>query len=408
MSAHGRSPRSVLFLTVFMDLIGFGIVLPLLPIYARAWGASALMNGLLMAVYSLMQFLFAPAWGHLSDRVGRRPIILVSLSGSVVGYGLFGVAGLAQSVPLLFASRLLSGVMGANIAVAQAYIADTTAAEHRAHGMGLIGAAFGLGFILGPAFAGLLSPLGEAAPGFGAALICGINLVLAARGLPESLPPEHRHTGPRGESRLRLLLDALRTPGVRSLLWMFFVFTIALSVWESILPVFCSLRFGWEERTISFVFVYFGVLAALVQGYLVRRLRAFVSEVPLIWAGTVITALAFGLIAWTLRPWLHLLSLGLLSFGYGASNPSFLGLLSRRVGPREQGRVLGVSQSLSSLGRVVGPLAGYSLLGVAQMHPRGHWAEAMPFLFGTLLVGCVAMASFAVLRRPGKSQSEPV
>jgi DHA1 family tetracycline resistance protein-like MFS transporter len=393
-------PRAVLFLTVFMDLVGFGIILPLLPIYAEDWGASSFANGLLIAIYSLMQFLFAPMWGHLSDRVGRRPIILISLFGSVLGYGLFGVASLFKSITLLFISRALAGVMGANIPVAQAYIADTTTPENRAHGMGLIGAAFGLGFVLGPTFAGIFIHFGQPGPGFGAAVICGLNLLLAAWRLPESLAPENRQREGVRESRLHRMLVAFRTPRVRALLWMFFVFTIGLSIWESFLPVFCGLRFGWTSKVIPWVFTYVGVLMSFTQGYLVRRLRKRMSETVLIRLGSTFSMLGLAMIAVTLSPWLHLVALAILAFGFGAFSPSLLGLLSRHVGATEQGRILGISQSLSSLARVLGPIAGYGLLGIAETTagaaPRPHWVEAIPFVLAVVLVLGVMLAALAM------------
>lgn len=401
---RARHPRTVLFVTVFMDLVGFGIVLPLLPVYARHWGASALTNGLLLAVYSLMQFLFAPAWGHLSDRAGRRPILLISLGGSVLGYALFGLAGLWHSIPLLFLSRLLSGVMGANIAVAQAVIADTTSARDRAHGMGLIGAAFGLGFILGPVFAAVLVRFGDAGPGVGAAAICAVNFLLALRGLPETLAPEHRHGARRGEGHVAVLTHAARMPGVRGLLAMFLMFTVAQAIWESVLPVFGAMRFGWDEREIAHLFIFVGILAAVMQGWLVRRLRRFAGEATLLHWGAAAAALAFAVLALTPRVAVHLGALALLAFAIGACNPSMLALLSRRAGPSEQGRLLGVSQSLASLGRVIGPLLGYGLIHGAEagalpaLTVRG--VESLPFVLAALLASTVWLASLRVTNPP--------
>ncbi|HEX2189860.1 MAG TPA: MFS transporter, partial [Longimicrobiaceae bacterium] len=187
--AARRSPLTIVFLTVFLDLVGFGIVIPLLPLYAERFGAGPVAVTWLVAVYSLMQLVFAPWWGSLSDRVGRRPVLLVGLFGSAASYLLFGLAG---SLAALFAGRALAGIMGANVGVAQAYIADVTPPEERAKGMGLIGAAFGLGFIFGPALGGTLAHFGHAVPFLGAAALAAVNGCLGLALLPESLPPERR------------------------------------------------------------------------------------------------------------------------------------------------------------------------------------------------------------------------
>lgn len=394
-------PKAILFFTVFMDLVGFGIVLPLLPIYAEEYGASALTAGLLLASFSLMQFLFAPAWGHLSDRIGRRPVLLISLLGSVIGYSLFAWASAIQSLTLLFVARILSGVMGANIPVAQAYIADTTTADDRAHGMGLIGAAFGLGFILGPALAGLAIHVGEAGPGIVAAVICAINLLLAFRRLPESLSPENRTRHAETDGQFRRVAQALVRPGLRGLLWMFFIFTIALSVWETTLPAFCMRRFNWDEHIMPWIFVYAGVLSAFFQGYLIRRLRKRATERSLIRVGSILTVLGYIGIALGGRIWIHLVSLAVLSLGIGATSPSLMGLLSRRASADEQGRTLGVGQSLSSAARVLGPVAGYGLLGYAEFiagEGEAMWPEAMPFLLAATLGTAVVLGAVGLRR----------
>jgi MFS family permease len=387
-----------------MDLVGFGIVLPLLALYSEHWGAGAPVIGLLFASYSLMQLLFAPVWGRWSDRIGRRPVILISLAGSTLSYVLFAVATAAHSLPLLFISRILAGVMGANIPVAQAYIADTTTDEQRTHGMGLIGAAFGLGFIVGPGFAGLLLQFGEIAPGIGAAVICGANLLLALVRLPESLTPERRRTAAPGESRPRAVLRALGAPTLRPLLWMFFVTTLTFSIWETTLAIFCLRRFGWQEQTMTWVYTYAGVLGVLVQGVLVRRLRRRVGELSLIILGSAVSAVGFALLAAVGVPALHLIALAVFSLGVGLTSPALLGLLSRRAGSAEQGQVLGVGQSLGSLARVLGPLIGFGLLGWTDSLVSGavetHWDEATPFVLSAALVLGVTVAALALRRAP--------
>lgn len=402
-----RGSLSVLFLTVFMDLVGFGIVLPLLALYSEHWGAGALVIGLLFASYSLMQLLFAPLWGRWSDRVGRRPVILISLAGSTLSYVLFAVATATHSLPLLFISRILAGVMGANIPVAQAYIADTTTDEQRTRGMGLIGAAFGLGFVVGPGFAGLLLRFGEIAPGMVAAVICAANLLLAFVRLPESLPPERRRTGAPGESRPGAVLRALGAPALRPLLWLFFVTTLTFSIWETTLAIFCLRRFGWQEQTMTWVYTYAGVLGVLVQGVLVRRLRRRVGELSLIIFGSAVSAAGFALLAAVDIPALHLIALAVFSLGVGLTSPALLGLLSRRAGSGEQGQVLGVGQSLGSLARVLGPLIGFGLMGWAGRFAAdadaARWDEAMPFLLSAALALGVLVAALALRRAPEPS-----
>lgn len=401
-----RGPLAILFLTVFIDLVGFAIVLPLLPLYAERFGAGEMALGWLLAIFSLMQFLFAPLWGQLSDRIGRRPVILISLAGSTLSYVLFAVASIGHSLALLFASRTLGGIMGANIPVAQAYIADTTSAEDRAHGMGLIGAAFGLGFILGPALASALVPLGEIWPGIGAAVICGVNLLLAIRSLPEALPPENRHTGAATAGRLQTVVRSLALPAVRGLIVMFFLFTVAIAIWETTLPAFIDRRFGWLDHQVALIYVYAGVLMAFVQGFLIRRLRRRASEATLIAAGSAIATLGFVALALGIEPWMHLAALAIFAVGVGISSPSILGLLSRRTAVTEQGRILGVSQSFSSLARVIGPLLGYGLLGFSVTRvsdpATSPWDEAVPFFAAAVLA--LAVLSGALMlhsqRRP--------
>src|SRR5574340_454422 len=203
-----RSSLSIIFLTVFVDLLGFGIVLPLLPYCAREFNASGVTAGALIAIYSAMQFVFAPLWGRWSDRIGRRPVLLIGLAGSTLSYLLFA---LAHSLSMLFVSRIFAGVAGANISVAQAFIADSTSEQDHARGMGLIGAAFGLGFVFGPAIGGLLAHYGHAAPGWAATAICGINFLAALSRLPESLAPEDRHVTAAGHP-IAQLRAAFRRP----------------------------------------------------------------------------------------------------------------------------------------------------------------------------------------------------
>lgn len=381
-----RSPLSIVFVTVFLDLVGFGIVIPLLPLYAERFGAGPVAVAWLVAVYSLMQLLFAPWWGSLSDRVGRRPVLLVGLFGSAASYLLFGVAG---SLAALFLGRALAGVMGANVGVAQAYIADVTAPEERAKGMGLIGAAFGLGFIFGPAIGGALSHFGAAVPFLGAAALAGVNGLLALRLLPESLPRERRSAagagvGPR--ARLRALGDALASPRLRPLYAASLLATLAVAAMEATLSLWADRRWELSPAEVAYLFAYVGAVAVLVQGGLVGRLARRLGERRLALAGAA--ALAAGLAGIPLAPTIPVLALALaaFAFGQGTLTPSVSALVSRAAPGGEQGRLLGVSQSLSALGRVLGPLLGgvaFARVGIGAPYLAG---AALALLAGAALV----------------------
>jgi multidrug resistance protein len=347
------TPVAIIFMTVFIDLIGFGVVIPLAPFYAEHFGASALMVGLLQASFSLMQFLFAPFWGRLSDRIGRKPVILIGLFGSAVCYLIFG---LAESLALLFAARILAGIAGANIATAQSYMADVTTPENRARGMGLIGAAFGLGFIFGPAIGGLLSGFGPAVPPLFAGALSFVNFVAACFVLPESRPTSA--VAPLRVSRLEAFTTALTRPGLPQLLLVFFLVTGAFSAFEATFALFGERRFGFTPRNIGYVFAFFGVVLSVVQGGLVGRLANRFGEQRLMPAG--ILALAAGLALLPLVSSMAglLFASALLAIGNGFNNPSVNSLISRITSADDQGGVLGVSQSVSSLGRIIGPFIG--------------------------------------------------
>ena len=346
----------VLFLTVFIDLMGFGIVIPLLPIYAERMQATPFAAGALIAVYSLMQLIFAPVWGRISDRIGRRPVILVSLAGSAASYLLLGAAG---SLSMLFAGRVLAGVAGANIPVAQAYIADVTSEADRARGMGLVGAAFGLGMVIGPALGGALSLLGPRVPECFAAALCLANVAIAARRLPESLPrgarrvDEFRH--PLAPASLR---DSVARPGAATLVTVFFLVTLCFAVLEGTFSLVAAHRHGYSAAEVAMLWLYMGAVAVVVQGWLVGRLARRSPERALVVAGSA--ALAVGLL-WVpvaSRPVGLLTALALVVGGQGLASPSLASLISKTVGTDLRGEALGVSQALSAGARVLGPAGG--------------------------------------------------
>ena len=266
------SPLLVIFVTVFINLLGFGIIIPLLPFYAEHFGASALIVGLLSTSFSLMQFLFAPFWGRLSDRIGRRPVILIGLIGSALWYSLFA---LATSLTMLFVARCLAGIAGANIPTAQAFIADITTKENRARGMGMIGAAFGLGFVFGPAIGGFLSHWGYAAPAWFAAAISFANFVAALFLLPESrsASDDREQAG-----RLEAFRRALVRPHLPLVLLVYFLVLVAFSSFEATFALFSERQFGFTSTTIGYMFAWIGVVLATVQGALVGRVAKRVGE----------------------------------------------------------------------------------------------------------------------------------
>jgi DHA1 family tetracycline resistance protein-like MFS transporter len=399
-----RSRLLPIFLVVFVDLLGFSLILPLLPYYAVTYGATPLLVGLLTASYAAAQLFGAPLLGRLSDRFGRRPILLVSIAGTVAGFLLLGFAdplgraivGKAANVSLvngvilaiLFFSRILDGLTGGNLSVAQAYITDVTEPKDRARGLGLIGAAFGLGFILGPAMGGLLSTWGYAVPALTAAGLATFNLVAIAAFLPESLTPELRarlavHKRP--PFTLSALWQALNRPRVGPLLHVRFFFGLAFAMFQTIFPLFAQYRLGLTARQTGFVLAYVGVLVALVQGVGVGRLVKRFSETNLIMAGVVLMTAA--LLAWAFTPslWVMLVVLVPLALSGGVLNTVLSSALTKSVHPEEVGGILGLSASVESLTRVLAPSTGGILLG-----QLGTWA---PGIFGVILMAWVT--SFA-------------
>ena len=346
---------SILFLTVFVDLVGFGIVLPLLPLYADRFGASGTQIGILVLSYSAAQLLFAPVWGRLSDRFGRRPILIIGLLGSAASYLVFAYAA---SLSVLLLSRIMAGIGGANIPVAQAYIADITPRENRAGNMGLIGAAFGLGFIFGPAIGGVLAPVATELPGLAAAGLCAGNALLALVLLPESLTRSERAKisetrAPR--SRRAELQVILRNSQFVRVLVVSFIFTTAFSIMHPIFPLFASGRFGLNARDVGWLFAFIGLISAVMQGVVVRLLVPRIGEVSLVRAAAVPFVVGFVVIGAASSVPMLLGGLALLAVGFGGTLPSLVSLLSRFAPEELQGGSLGVGQSAGALARIVGP-----------------------------------------------------
>lgn len=381
-----RSPLLVIFLTVFIDLVGFGIIIPLSPYLAREFAASPTQIGLLLSIYSITQFLFSPFWGSLSDRVGRRPVLLVSIGGGALAYTLFAFS---TSFWLLFAARALAGFFGGNISTAHAYIADVTKPEERSKGMGLIGAAFGLGFIIGPVMGGLLGHVGQmlgSAPPFGlsfsalgAALICVLNFIFAWTQLPESLPPEKR-TSVRGRRKRHLeLWNQLRRPRVGSLIFVYFLSGLAMAQMEAMLFPYVDDVFHWGLQTASYGFAYVGILMVLTQGVFIRRWMPRFGEPLLLAAGLAMFSVSLFGIAVSTSVTALAVTMTVLALGNGLMRPPNLGMISLLTPADEQGAAMGVTNSTASLGRIVGPVIGgllYEKMG-----------RTVPFYFAGVLAG---------------------
>jgi MFS family permease len=401
------------FLVVFIDLLGFGIVLPLLPRYADEYMKPlnqpgwmvGLVIGVLMSSFSAMQFIFAPIWGRISDRVGRRPILLIGLGGSVIFYGLFGLVSEMPTsdgwlpILLLLATRIGAGICGATISTAAAVIADSTPKEHRSHGMAIIGAAFGIGFTFGPliAFAGVkLFPDQHGGPGYLAAALSLIALLICIRKMPETLPPG-APLSKRGWLDVRGLFDTLKTPTVGMLVFAFFLTTFGFANFEGTLSMLNKEAFKYSDDTNYLVFAYVGFMLMFTQGFIYRKLVKKYDEMYLMRMGilamfiglaniAILSALADNEAVANFRLFWFLLALGMCVFGFAFLNPSLNGLISKRSDPHRQGEVLGINQSFSALARILGPTAGMLLftLGVSHVLPYAV-AAAMMLLVMLLL-----------------------
>jgi len=387
----------VIFLTVFIDLIGFGIIVPLIPSYSEHFGAHGALIGLIFASYSAMQFIFSPIWGRLSDRHGRRPILLISTAGAAVSYMVFarstGLENHTAALWLMVVSRMFAGICGGNITVAQAYIADITPPAERSKKMGLIGMAFGLGFILGPFIGGeSLRHLGDTGPGWVAAGLCAANFLLALFILTESHKPDSAQAPPR--PHLDQWAHTLRQPRVGFLVVVFFLATICFSCLESTLALLVGANFHLDFKrdatsasTVAYLFVYCGLIGALVQGGAIGRLVKKMGEPKVIALSLVLTAASFAWIpflkgtsnlSWKVLlqhdglPWVWLLlALALLSVGTSLTRPPLFGLLSNLTPDNEQGATIGVAQGAGSLARILGPIFATALLA---------WSPALPYL----------------------------
>jgi MFS transporter, DHA1 family, tetracycline resistance protein len=359
-----RSPLLVIFVTVLINLIGFGIVIPVLPFYVESpkFNATPLTLGLLFVSYSAMQLLFTPVLGRLSDKYGRRPVLLLSLAGTGVG---FLMMGLAESLPMLFAGRILDGITGGNISTAQAYVADVTTPENRAKGMGLIGAAFGLGFVVGPFLGGELSRFGIEAPFLFAAGLAFANAVLLYFVLPETIG-RGGVTAPGVDRSLRGLARRMREPHLGLVVGVYFLLVVAFSIITTTFALYTMHAFGYDARDNGRLFAFIGLLGVFLQGGLIGRLVRSYGEMPFVVAGAALFVAGFFAL-----PFIGpasgglaglLLVLAAFSGGNAMTTPTLTSMASKAVGPEEQGAALGMTQAGASLARIVGPLVGTYLI----------------------------------------------
>ncbi|HVY72339.1 MAG TPA: MFS transporter, partial [Verrucomicrobiae bacterium] len=373
-----KKPLLVIFLTVFVDLIGFGIVLPLLPTYSKSFGAEGWMIGVIMASYSAMQFLFSPAWGALSDRIGRRPVLLISTAGAAVSYAVFALGSTmtgSKALTVILLSRIFAGICGANITVAQAYIADITPPEDRSKKMGLIGMAFGLGFIVGPALAVFAQQwFGPSGPGWVASAICATNFGLAYARLPESWKKGAISAARR--ARFDQVTHTLGRPVIGFLVVVFFLATFGFTCFETTLGLLIQRNFSLADavssKTNAIMFSFAGIVGAFVQAGPIGKLVKRAGEPRLIAASLIIFACSMavmpfihgsGELTWGILfrsqglPWILLLiAVGWLAIGSGLTRPPLFGLLSNLTPADEQGATIGVAQSAGSLARILGPM----------------------------------------------------
>ncbi len=371
----------IVFLTVFIDLVGFGIVLPLLPIFAKDLDASGFTIGCLMAVYSTMQFVFAPIWGRLSDRVGRRPVLLISLAGSAISYAIFAIGcgrtGTAALV-LLFAARTFAGICGANITVAQAYIADITPPAERSKKMGLIGMAFGLGFIFGPVIGGLGLKFGNlTTPGWIASGLCAANLLFAFAKLPESWQPGNIQAARR--PRIQQFLFAMKRPGISTLVLVFFLATFCFACFETTLGLLISHNFNLTFQSVKgvhsfdskvvYLYAYCGIIGAFVQGGPLGRIVKSLGEPLLITLSLVLVGVSLAPLPFIMNWPLLLVALAVLSIGSSLTRAPVFGMLSNLTPANEQGEIIGIAQSAGSLARIFAPLFAAPLLDLHPSYP---------------------------------------
>lgn len=360
-----KASLTVIFLTVFIDLMGFGILIPILPTFAsKGLGISDFGIGTIVAVYSLMQFLFNPVLGKISDKIGRRPLILISLFTTFASYIMFSFAG---SFVVLFLSRLIAGVGGSNIGVAQAYIADVTPKADRSKGMGIIGAAFGLGFVFGPLIGGLLSAYSYQVAGFGAAGFSLLAMLFAIFALPESLKDKQ----PEKEFKLRIFdipftIETFKHPLIGFLIFLTFILVFSMANIYGTFSIIGYKVYHFTDQEIGMLFGIVGIEGALIQGVLIRKISKIFNDKTLLLTGILLMSIGLALIPYGGNFWGLAVVISIMAGGTGLLQPTILSMISKHSQDHLQGAVLGINHSISSLARVLGPLWGgfaYDFLG---------------------------------------------
>jgi DHA1 family tetracycline resistance protein-like MFS transporter len=394
-----RGALPILFVYVIVVLLGFSLILPLLPYYAKQFNASTFVIGLLAASNALAQIIGIPVIGRLSDRFGRRPMILL---GTAAGAVSFLILGFARSLPVLFAARILDGLLGGNVALAQAYITDITEEKDRARSLGIIGAAFGIGFIFGPAAGGLLSRWGYGVPSFAAAGLSVLNFAWVLAALPESLTPERRaalRVSAKPPVTAAALVSALREPVVGPLLITRLFYALAFMIFQSSFALWAADRLGFSAQSTSFVLAYVGLLSVLVQGLAIGPLTRRFSERTLIVAGIVV--LAASLLAWAFVPNLALLLavLAPMALSAGVLNVSLTSSLTKAVHRDEVGGSLGLATALQGIASVAAPVIGGALL-----QKVGSWSLGV---LGALILTGLVVFTAARIRAPTRLAATP-
>jgi len=380
-------------------MLGYGIMLPLLPFYVQAQHGGAAIAGAMSSLYASAQLFAGPILGSLSDRYGRRRILLLCLIGTSLGYL---ILGLADSLPIIFLAVFIDGITGANITTANAYIADITTSENRAKGIGLIGAAFGLGLMAGPALGGLLSRYGLFAPAFTASAIALSNVLFGYFVLPESLPVEKRHIKPVSQmfNWGRQFLDLFRQAKIKKFLISLFLINLAFAGLQSNFPLYSNYRFQWNPTQNSFFYLYVGVCAVFIQGFLFGKLQPIFGEKRLAVFGLGAMALGLAGMASATEAWMLYPTVTIVALGTGTCIPSLTALTSLRFSESEQGRLMGGTQTLLSLTAIIGPaIAGVSFEVIA---------FSAPYWFGSLLSIIGLGVAFVGFRNWGLDQVETV
>jgi MFS transporter, DHA1 family, tetracycline resistance protein len=385
-----RRALTFIFITILIDIIGAGIMLPVVPYLVRPYSADALTIGLLAVAYSIAQFFAAPLLGAISDRHGRRPVLVISLFGASIGYALFGIGG---ALWVFFVSRIVAGFTGGNLTAAQAYIADVSTDADRAKNFGLVGAAFGLGFILGPSIGGVLAKISLTAPAWVAGAVALGNATFGVFVLPESLAPALRRAHPLhlGDfNPFRLLGKALSTPKLRALFSGIFLSRFAQMGLQTNFAVYTLNRFQYTPSQNAVVFTVLGVTSTVVQGFLIRRIAGRFSDRSLLLFGLAIMALGQFLIAGVPVSWMLAPSIAVLAFGGGFVQPTVQSLISRAGTPEEQGMLFGANGAITSLTAILGPAwAGAAF---------DHISYSAPYWSGGLLIAAAWVAIYRAVR----------